>query len=107
MKYLARVWIPDQALKYPSQLSGRQRQRGAIAHALCMNPKVTLFDEPSAALDPETVKEVLDTMISLADNELTLMVMTHEMEFARQVANRVIFMADGRILEMEKPDEFF
>jgi polar amino acid transport system ATP-binding protein len=107
MKYLARVRIPDQALKYPSQLSGGQQQRVAIARALCMNPKVMLFDEPTSALDPEMVKEVLDTMISLAEDGMTMMCVTHEMGFARQVADRVIFMADGRILEMEKPGEFF
>lgn len=107
MKYLARVRIPDQAQKYPSQLSGGQQQRVAIARALCMNPKVMLFDEPTSALDPEMVKEVLDTMISLAEDGMTMMCVTHEMGFARQVADRVIFMADGRILEMEKPGEFF
>ena len=107
MKYLARVRIPDQALKYPSQLSGGQQQRVAIARALCMNPKVMLFDEPTSALDPEMVKEVLDTMISLAEDGMTMMCVTHEMGFARQVADRVIFMADGRILEMERPGEFF
>ena len=107
MKYLARVRIPDQALKYPSQLSGGQQQRVAIARALCMNPKVMLFDEPTSALDPEMVKEVLETMISLAEDGMTMMCVTHEMGFARQVADRVIFMADGRILEMEKPGEFF
>jgi polar amino acid transport system ATP-binding protein len=107
MKYLARVRIPDQALKYPSQLSGGQQQRVAIARALCMNPKVMLFDEPTSALDPEMVKEVLDTMISLAEDGMTMMCVTHEMGFARQVADRVIFMADGRILEMEKPGDFF
>ncbi len=99
MKYLERVRIPDQAHKYPSQLSGGQQQRVAIARALCMNPKVMLFDEPTSALDPEMVKEVLDTMIGLAEDGMTMLCVTHEMGFARSVADRVIFMADGRILE--------
>lgn len=107
MQYLKRVRIPDQAYKYPSQLSGGQQQRVAIARALCMNPKVMLFDEPTSALDPEMVKEVLDTMISLAEDGMTMLCVTHEMGFARSVADRVIFMADGRILEQAPPQEFF
>ncbi|MDD0837058.1 amino acid ABC transporter ATP-binding protein [Curvibacter sp. HBC61] len=107
MKYLTRVRIPDQAHKYPSQLSGGQQQRVAIARALCMTPKVMLFDEPTSALDPEMVKEVLDTMISLADDGMTMLCVTHEMGFARSVADRVIFMADGRIIEQAPPAEFF
>ena len=107
MKYLTRVRIPEQAGKYPSQLSGGQQQRVAIARALCMNPKVMLFDEPMSALDPEMVKEVLDTMISLAEDGMTMLCVTHEMGFARQVADRVIFMADGRILEEAPPQAFF
>jgi polar amino acid transport system ATP-binding protein len=107
MKYLERVRIPDQASKYPSQLSGGQQQRVAIARALCMNPKVMLFDEPTSALDPEMVKEVLDTMIGLADDGMTMLCVTHEMGFARSVADRVIFMADGRILEEAPPQQFF
>ncbi len=107
MKYLARVRIPEQAHKYPSQLSGGQQQRVAIARALCMSPKIMLFDEPTSALDPEMVKEVLDTMIGLADDGMTMLCVTHEMGFARSVADRVIFMADGRILEEAPPAEFF
>ena len=107
MKYLKRVRIPDQANKYPSQLSGGQQQRVAIARALCMNPKVMLFDEPTSALDPEMVKEVLDTMISLAEDGMTMLCVTHEMGFARSVADRVIFMAEGRILEEAPPAQFF
>ncbi|MDI1246902.1 MAG: amino acid ABC transporter ATP-binding protein [Rhodoferax sp.] len=107
MKYLKRVRIPEQAAKYPSQLSGGQQQRVAIARALCMNPKVMLFDEPTSALDPEMVKEVLDTMISLAEDGMTMLCVTHEMGFARSVADRVIFMADGRILEEAPPAKFF
>jgi polar amino acid transport system ATP-binding protein len=107
MKYLERVRIPDQAAKYPSQLSGGQQQRVAIARALCMNPKVMLFDEPTSALDPEMVKEVLDTMIGLAEDGMTMLCVTHEMGFARRVADRVIFMADGRILEQAPPQQFF
>jgi len=107
MKYLARVRIPDQAQKYPSQLSGGQQQRVAIARALCMTPKIMLFDEPTSALDPEMVKEVLDTMIGLADDGMTMLCVTHEMGFARSVADRVIFMADGRILEQAPPQQFF
>ena len=107
MKYLTRVRIPEQARKYPSQLSGGQQQRVAIARALCMTPKIMLFDEPTSALDPEMVKEVLDTMISLADDGMTMLCVTHEMGFARSVADRVIFMADGKILEQAPPAEFF
>ncbi len=107
MKYLERVRIPEQAAKYPSQLSGGQQQRVAIARALCMNPKIMLFDEPTSALDPEMVKEVLDTMIGLADDGMTMLCVTHEMGFARSVADRVIFMADGAIVEQAPPDKFF
>jgi general L-amino acid transport system ATP-binding protein len=107
MKYLKRVKIPEQANKYPGQLSGGQQQRVAIARSLCMNPKIMLFDEPTSALDPEMVKEVLDTMVSLADEGMTMLVVTHEMGFARQVADRVIFMDYGQIVEMNTPDEFF
>ncbi|MDE2605267.1 MAG: amino acid ABC transporter ATP-binding protein [Burkholderiales bacterium] len=107
MKYLTRVRIPDQAHKYPSQLSGGQQQRVAIARALCMNPKIMLFDEPTSALDPEMVKEVLDTMIGLAEEGMTMLCVTHEMGFARRVADRVIFMADGRIVEEAPPQQFF
>ncbi len=107
MKFLKRVRIPEQATKYPSQLSGGQQQRVAIARALCMAPKIMLFDEPTSALDPEMVKEVLDTMISLADDGMTMLCVTHEMGFARSVADRVIFMADGHIVEEAPPAEFF
>jgi len=107
MKYLTRVRIPEQANKYPSQLSGGQQQRVAIARALCMAPKIMLFDEPTSALDPEMVKEVLDTMIGLAEDGMTMLCVTHEMGFARSVADRVIFMADGRIVEQAPPEEFF
>ena len=107
MKYLTRVRIPDQAHKYPSQLSGGQQQRVAIARALCMSPKIMLFDEPTSALEPEMVKEVLDTMIGLAEDGMTMLCVTHEMGFARSVADRVIFMADGRIIEQGAPAEFF
>jgi len=106
-KYLARVRIPEQADKYPAQLSGGQQQRVAIARALCMNPKIMLFDEPTSALDPEMVKEVLDTMIDLANEGMTMMVVTHEMGFARKVADRVIFMDKGEIVEVGEPEEFF
>ncbi|MGV6872287.1 amino acid ABC transporter ATP-binding protein [Pseudochelatococcus sp. B33] len=106
-KYLARVRIPEQADKYPAQLSGGQQQRVAIARALCMEPKVMLFDEPTSALDPEMVKEVLDTMISLAQEGMTMICVTHEMGFARQVADRVVFMADGSIVEEASPADFF
>jgi polar amino acid transport system ATP-binding protein len=107
MKYLTRVRIPEQAGKYPAQLSGGQQQRVAIARALCMTPRIMLFDEPTSALDPEMVKEVLDTMIGLAEEGMTMLCVTHEMGFARQVADRVIFMADGAIVEQAPPQEFF
>jgi len=107
MKYLERVRIPEQAHKYPGQLSGGQQQRVAIARSLCMSPKIMLFDEPTSALDPEMVKEVLDTMVSLADEGMTMLCVTHEMGFARQVADRVIFMDRGEIVEMNTPDAFF
>ena len=106
-RYLDRVHISDQADKYPARLSGGQQQRVAIARALCMKPKVMLFDEPTSALDPEMVKEVLDTMIGLAQDGMTMICVTHEMGFARQVADRVIFMADGMILEEAPPETFF
>lgn len=106
-QFLERVRIPEQAEKYPAQLSGGQQQRVAIARALCMNPKIMLFDEPTSALDPEMVKEVLDTMIDLAKEGMTMLCVTHEMGFARQVADRVIFMDLGEILETGPPDEFF
>src|ERR1700677_4759674 len=107
MNYLARVKIPDQARKYPARLSGGQQQRVAIARALCMNPNIMLFDEPTSALDPEMVKEVLDTMVELADDGITMLVVSHEMGFARQVANRVLFMDEGQILESANPEAFF
>ena len=107
MHYLERVKIPEQAHKYPGQLSGGQQQRVAIARSLCMNPKIILFDEPTSALDPEMVKEVLDTMVSLADEGMTMLCVTHEMGFARQVADRVIFMDAGRIVEVNEPNAFF
>ena len=107
MHYLKRVRIPEQALKYPGQLSGGQQQRVAIARSLCMNPKIMLFDEPTSALDPEMVKEVLDTMVSLANEGMTMLCVTHEMGFARQVADRVIFMDAGQIIEMNEPNAFF
>ena len=107
MTYLGRVKIPEQADKYPGQLSGGQQQRVAIARSLCMNPKIMLFDEPTSALDPEMVKEVLDTMVQLADEGMTMLCVTHEMNFARQVADRVIFMDAGQIVEMNEPDAFF
>ena len=106
-KYLDRVRIGDQAHKYPAQLSGGQQQRVAIARALCMEPKAMLFDEPTSALDPEMVKEVLDTMVGLARDGMTMICVTHEMGFARQVADRVIFMADGQIVEENDPETFF
>jgi polar amino acid transport system ATP-binding protein len=106
-KYLERVRIGDQAAKYPAQLSGGQQQRVAIARALCMEPKAMLFDEPTSALDPEMVKEVLDTMVSLARDGMTMICVTHEMGFARQVADRVIFMDAGQIIESNTPQEFF
>ncbi|MEM8663265.1 MAG: amino acid ABC transporter ATP-binding protein [Pseudomonadota bacterium] len=107
MKYLERVKIPEQANKYPGQLSGGQQQRVAIARALCMNPHVMLFDEPTSALDPEMIKEVLDVMVDLAQSGMTMICVTHEMGFARQVANRVVFMDEGRIVEMNAPEPFF
>src|ERR1700752_585580 len=107
MGYLARVKIPDQAGKYPARLSGGQQQRVAIARALCMNPNIMLFDEPTSALDPEMGKEVLDTMVELAKDGITMLVVSHEMGFARQVADRVIFMADGQVVEINEPEGFF
>jgi ABC-type polar amino acid transport system ATPase subunit len=107
MKFLTRVRIPEQAGKYPAELSGGQQQRVAIARALCMTPKIMLFDEPTSSLDPEMVKEVLDTMISLAEDGMTMLCVTHEMGFARSVADRVIFMDRGEIVEMDKPATFF
>ena len=107
MHYLTRVKIPEQAGKFPGQLSGGQQQRVAIARALCMNPKIMLFDEPTSALDPEMVKEVLDTMVGLAEDGMTMLVVTHEMGFARQVANHVVFMDQGQIIEANAPEEFF
>jgi general L-amino acid transport system ATP-binding protein len=107
MTYLTRVKIPDQAHKYPARLSGGQQQRVAIARALCMNPNIMLFDEPTSALDPEMVKEVLDTMVELASDGITMLVVSHEMGFARQVANRIIFMAGGEIVEVSEPQAFF
>ena len=107
MQYLERVKIPEQANKYPGQLSGGQQQRVAIARALCMNPRIMLFDEPTSALDPEMIKEVLDVMVNLAASGMTMICVTHEMGFARQVANRVIFMDAGQIIEQNEPEEFF
>jgi len=107
MDLLERVKIPEQALKYPGQLSGGQQQRVAIARALCMRPKIMLFDEPTSALDPEMIKEVLDVMIELAEDGMTMLVVTHEMGFARKVANRVIFMDGGEIIEENDPESFF
>jgi general L-amino acid transport system ATP-binding protein len=107
MKFLTRVRIPEQANKYPAQLSGGQQQRVAIARALCMNPKIMLFDEPTSALDPEMIKEVLDTIRSLAEDGMTMLIVTHEMGFARQVADRIIFMDEGQIIEANRPEEFF
>jgi len=107
MHFLERVRIPEQAGKYPGQLSGGQQQRVAIARALCMKPKIMLFDEPTSALDPEMVKEVLDTMVSLAEDGMTMLCVTHEMGFARTVANRVIFLDKGEIVEQADPDTFF
>ena len=107
MKYLERVHIPDQALKYPGQLSGGQQQRVAIARSLCMNPDIMLFDEPTSALDPEMVSEVLDVMIELAKEGMTMLCVTHEMGFARKVADRVIFMDKGQIVEENTPEAFF
>ncbi len=107
MRILERVKIPEQAGKYPGQLSGGQQQRVAIARALCMNPRIMLFDEPTSALDPEMIKEVLDTMVRLAEDGMTMLCVTHEMGFARQAANRVIFMDEGQIVEENNPDDFF
>ena len=107
MKYLTRVKIPEQADKYPGQLSGGQQQRVAIARALCMEPKLMLFDEPTSALDPEMIKEVLDTMVSLAEDGMSMICVTHEMGFARKVADRVIFMDEGQIVEQNEPEAFF
>ncbi len=107
MKYLERVRIPEQAHKFPGQLSGGQQQRVAIARSLCMSPRIMLFDEPTSALDPEMVKEVLEVMISLAEEGMTMLCVTHEMGFARQVANRVIFMDQGQIIEQNEPEAFF
>ncbi len=107
MHYLEKVKIPEQADKFPGQLSGGQQQRVAIARSLCMKPRIMLFDEPTSALDPEMIKEVLDTMVELADEGMTMLVVTHEMGFARQVAHRVIFMDQGQIVEQNEPEEFF
>ncbi|HUF98971.1 MAG TPA: amino acid ABC transporter ATP-binding protein [Ilumatobacter sp.] len=107
MQLLERVKIPQQARKFPGQLSGGQQQRVAIARALAMRPKVVLFDEPTSALDPEMVKEVLDTIVDLASDGMTMIVVTHEMGFAREVADRVVFMADGQIVEVGPPEHFF
>ena len=107
MHYLERVRIPEQAEKYPSQLSGGQQQRVAIARSLCMRPRIMLFDEPTSALDPEMIKEVLDTMVELAEDGMTMIVVTHEMGFARTVANNMVFMDGGEIVETAPPDKFF
>lgn len=107
MEYLERVKIPDQANKYPGQLSGGQQQRVAIARSLCMSPEIMLFDEPTSALDPEMIKEVLDVMVELADEGMTMLCVTHEMGFAKKVADRVIFMDGGEIVEENTPNEFF
>ncbi len=107
MQLLERVKIPEQAAKYPGQLSGGQQQRVAIARALCMNPRIMLFDEPTSALDPEMIKEVLDVMVDLAESGMTMICVTHEMGFARQVANRVVFMDGGEIVEEDEPEAFF
>ena len=107
MEFLTRVKIPEQADKYPGQLSGGQQQRVAIARSLCMRPKIMLFDEPTSALDPEMIKEVLDVMVDLAGTGMTMLVVTHEMGFARQVAHRVIFMDEGQIVEQNEPEAFF
>jgi len=105
--YLERVHIPEQADKFPGQMSGGQQQRVAIARALCMNPKIMLFDEPTSALDPEMIKEVLDVMVDLADGGMTMICISHEMGFARRVADRIIFMDEGEIIEVKKPKDFF
>ncbi len=107
MMYLEKVQIAEQALKFPGQLSGGQQQRVAIARSLCMSPEVMLFDEPTSALDPEMIKEVLDVMIGLAEEGMTMIVVTHEMGFAKSVADRVLFMDDGEIVEQNSPDVFF
>jgi polar amino acid transport system ATP-binding protein/general L-amino acid transport system ATP-binding protein len=107
MHFLTKVRIPDQAGKYPGQLSGGQQQRVAIARALCMRPKIMLFDEPTSALDPEMVKEVLETMKQLALDGMTMLCVTHEMGFAREVADRIVFMNEGKILEQGRPEDFF
>jgi general L-amino acid transport system ATP-binding protein len=107
MEYLERVQIPEKAQTYPGQLSGGQQQRVAIARALCMQPKIMLFDEPTSALDPEMIKEVLDVMVELAGSGMTMVVVTHEMGFARRVADRVVFMDEGRIVEEAPPEVFF
>ncbi len=107
MHYLERVKIPEQADKFPGQLSGGQQQRVAIARSLCMSPEIMLFDEPTSALDPEMIKEVLDVMVNLAEEGMTMLCVTHEMGFARQVANRVMFMDQGQIIEQNNPEEFF
>ena len=107
MHFLEKVKIPEQAQKFPGQLSGGQQQRVAIARSLCMRPRIMLFDEPTSALDPEMIKEVLDTMIELAEEGMTMLCVTHEMGFARQVADRVIFMDEGQIVEENEPEEFF
>lgn len=107
MALLERVKIPEQAAKFPGQLSGGQQQRVAIARALAMEPRIMLFDEPTSALDPEMIKEVLDVMVDLAETGMTMICVTHEMGFARQVANRVIFMDEGEIVEQNAPEEFF
>jgi general L-amino acid transport system ATP-binding protein len=107
MQYLERVHIPDQANKYPGQLSGGQQQRVAIARALTMEPRIMLFDEPTSALDPEMIKEVLETMVELAETGMTMLCVTHEMGFARTVANRIVFMDFGEIVEVAPPEEFF
>jgi general L-amino acid transport system ATP-binding protein len=106
-EYLTRVRIPEQADKYPGQLSGGQQQRVAIARSLCMSPRVMLFDEPTSALDPEMISEVLDVMTDLAESGMTMLVVTHEMGFARQVADRVVFMDEGQIIEVQEPESFF
>ena len=107
MEYLKRVQIEDQAYKYPAQLSGGQQQRAAIARALCMQPRIMLFDEPTSALDPEMIKEVLDVMVSLAEGGMTMIVITHEMGFAKEVADCIIFMDEGQIVEAKNPTDFF
>ena len=107
MTYLEKVKIPEQAQKFPGQLSGGQQQRVAIARSLAMNPDIMLFDEPTSALDPEMIKEVLDVMIQLAEEGMTMLVVTHEMGFAKTVADQMIFMDEGKIVEQATPDEFF